>query len=151
MGRPSQLANPVTIAAMGAVPVVRGLGYIIADLMPNRPFTGGDVGPYITFFPLWTMGVMWICIGLAMWASMWVWSWFKRTAALAVGAYITWSILYVMDLLVSPTIMTMTSLAGYLCSIAVIITLVGIELDRDYYREANKTDPDLSRPSRLGK
>ena len=151
MGRPSQLDNPITIAAVGAVSVVRGLGYIVADVFPNRPFTGGDVGPYITVFPLWTMGVMWLCIGLAMWASMWVWSWFKGAAALAVGGYATWSILYVMELLVSPTVMTMSSLAVYLCSIVVIITLVGIELDRDYYREANKKDPDLSRPSRLGK
>lgn len=143
MGHPSQLVNPVTLTLISAVPMVRGLGYIIVDLFPSWPISVESVGPSIPYLPLWLVGVMWMFLGLSMFASLWMWRLFKLSTALCVGMYITWSILYVMDLFLSPDVVSITSLASYIAMVPTIITLVGIEIDRESVRdlEVSVTDP----------
>ena len=142
MGRPSQLTNPITLFAVSLVPVVRGTGYLIADLKPSWPISMVDVGPAIPYLPLWLVGAAWVVLGVYMVSSLWVWRWFRTAAAMAVGAYVTWAILYVVDLLLSPDVVSVTSLAGYIAMVPTIITLVGIEMDRHSVRNMNPAAQD---------
>lgn len=134
MGKPSQLTNPVALLAVSLVPVVRGACYLIADLLPDWSISRTDVGPSLPYLPLWAVGIAWLALGLFMVSTLWVWRWFRASAALAVGGYLTWAVLYGVDLVVAPDVMSITSLAGYLAMVPTIITLVGIELDRDSVR-----------------
>lgn len=134
MGRPWHLVNPVALSAVALVPVVRGAGYLIADLAP-RWGIAAEVGPTIPALPLWVVGLVWIFLGVFMVSALWKWAWFKTASALAVGAYITWAILYAADLFLSPDIISITALASFVSMVPVIITLTGVELDRDWLRE----------------
>lgn len=142
MGRPSQLTNPVTLFAMSMVPMVRGAGYVITDLFPSWPIAVADTGPAIPYLPLWLVGVAWLGMGLFLVISLWVWQWLRAAAALAVGGYLTWALLYMLDLFLGPDVVSITSLAGYLATVPVIITLVGIELDRDSVRHMDPAVQD---------
>jgi len=81
-----------------------------------------------------------------MFSTLWFWRGFKLSTAMAVGAYVTWSILYVVDLFLSPDVVSITSLAGYVAMVPAIITLVGIEIDRDSQRVM---DPDVHTPDTI--
>lgn len=123
------------------VPMVRGFGYIVDDLRPDWPVAVMDVGPSIPYLPLWAVGLAWAVLGVFMLSTLWFWRGFKLATALAVGAYVTWSILYVVDLFLSPDVVSITSLAGYMAMVPAIITLVGIEIDRDSERVMDPTVP----------
>lgn len=142
MGRPSQLDNPIALSAMSVVPIVRGTGYLIADLKPSWTISMANVGPDIPYLPLWLVGSAWVALGVFLVSTLWVWRWFRTAAALAVGAYITWAIIYVVDLFLSPDIVSITSLAGYIAMVPIIITLVGFEMDRYSVRDMDPAAQD---------
>lgn len=134
MGRPRCMANPVAMATVGAVPIVRGLGYIIAECFPHWSISTDGVGPSFPFFSLTLMGLAWIALGVAWIVAMWNWPMLKIVAALAMGAYATWTVIYAVDLMVAPDIISLTGLAGYVAMIPIIATLAEAEMDNQARR-----------------
>ena len=134
MGRTPSLANPIAMTAVGVVPIVRGVGYVIVECFPDWSISVGGVGPSLPFFPLTLMGIAWITLGVLWFIAMWKCALIKLVAALTMGGYATWTIIYAVDLMVAPDIISLTSLAGYIAMIPLIATLAEAEMDQQARR-----------------
>lgn len=127
MSRPQDLHNPIALSSIGGVAVVRGCVYI-AHHFPLPDWLGAEVGPGIPFLPLWVVGLMWVVTGLFLFASLWVWRWFRSAIALITGMYTAWAIIHVTDLFISPDLASIVSLSIYASLIPVTITLGQMEI-----------------------
>lgn len=129
------LRNPIALISVGTVGVVRG-GVYLASHFPNPEWLGAEVGPSIPLFPLWTAGAAWLFAGLFLLVALVIPAWFKSAIALMVGLYVTWSIIYLTDLFLTPDLSSMVSLAIYLALVPVVLTLGQVEIDKDEYKRA---------------
>ena len=60
---PLRLHNPIALAAVGGVGIVRGVAYIVSEY-PLPEWLGDDVGPGVPLIPLWLVGVVWLIAGV---------------------------------------------------------------------------------------
>lgn len=128
MGSPRRMINPVSIAAVAGVSLVRGGSYIASGWIE---LAGTDVGPVFPYFPTAAMGAVWLFTGLFLLASMWKWSWFRLAISLQAGMYATWFLVSIMDIIMTPDWVSVISAAMYGALVPIAITLAGIETTRE--------------------
>lgn len=138
MGDPRKLRNPISLASLGGLAIVRGAAYLVAEAAPH-PWVPSDLGPALPLVPMWVPGVVWVALGVFLHLALFRWRWFRPAIALLTGAYITWAILFFSDIFITPDLVSIIRLASYIALVPVTITLGSIELDNNAARE----DDDL--------
>lgn len=131
MGAPMRSRNPISLTTLAAVAIVRGVGY----LTPYAPFTlppgtPTDPGPSLPGLPVGVAGVVWLIVGLFLLASLFRWRWFRMAAGLTAGAYATWTVVYVLDVMVTGNLLGLVSAAVYICLGVCTLTLAQEEVQK---------------------
>lgn len=127
MGSPRRMVNPLSIASLAGVSLIRGGVYVGSGWIT---LAGTDVGPIFPFFPTAVMGVVWLLTGLFLLASMWRWRWFRLAISLQAAMYATWFLVSIMDILITPDWVSVISMAVYGALVPITLTLAGIETTR---------------------
>lgn len=121
------LHNPVSLAGVGGLAVVRGTGFI-ATGTGTLLLNGYNSAPSLPGVGVTAVGAVWVFVGLFLWLGM-VWRRVFITAvALMGGMYATWVVVHAMDLLTNPDWDSITGLMVYTVMVPVTLTLAAIEV-----------------------
>ena len=124
MGRPLDLRNPISIGAVSLISVARGVSYLGAYYSAdNSPYILRDVGPSLPFVPVVVVGVVWVVLGLFLVASMFRWRWFRIAAGVTGGAYATWAVVYLGDMVAQFRWQSILSVTIYVGLFIITLTL----------------------------
>lgn len=121
--KPARFVNPVTLAALGGVGVVRGLSYVAAGDYGLLELEGHALAPSLPLIPLELAGVVWLIVGIFFWAGLAMPRLFKSGVAIMSGAYATWALLHIAGFYDGVDWGSLLSLAVYLFMIVATITL----------------------------
>lgn len=121
------LHNPVSLAGVGGLAVVRGLAYI-ATGTAVFPLNGYNNAPSLPGIGVAVVGVVWLFAGVFLWAGMVVRRAFTFSVAFMTGLYCTWVVLHAIDLFTAPDWDSILTLSVYALMIPVLITLAGNEV-----------------------
>lgn len=121
------LHNPVSLAGVGGLAVVRGLAYM-ATGTGLLQLNGYNNAPSLPGIGVAVVGLVWLASGLFVWAGMAVRSLFTYSIALMTGLYCTWVVIHTIDLFTAPDWDSILGLSVYALMVPVLITLAGIEV-----------------------
>lgn len=126
---PAKMANPMAMAAIGGVAIVRGLVSLCTASTPHLNY-----GPALPYLDGWAVGLAWLMAGLILHVSLWRREMFKTAVSMLVGCFTVWSILYACDLMINGLtsgldLANVVSLALYVCLVIVTITLADQEVE----------------------
>lgn len=130
MADPRNLCNPLSLGAVAGLAIVRGATYLAQD-WGLVDWSSAPIGPSLPLVPMDAVGLAWLAGGLFLHAGMFYWRWFRPAVAILTALYLTWSILYITDLFISPDLPSLVGLAGYMAMVPVTITLGVIELENN--------------------
>lgn len=143
MGAPWRLLNPVSVGSLAGVSLVRGGVYLASQWVD---MSGADVGPVFPYFPVPAWGVGWVLTGLFLLASMWRWKWFRWAISLQAAVYFTWTLLSILDLMLTPDWVSLMSIAVYGALVPITLTLARIETAPRNGELAAPGDPTTEHP-----
>lgn len=136
----SRLNNPVTLVTLVALAVMalaRGLSYVGPYLTAGER-TPADPGPSLPGLPVFLVGIIWGLIGLGFLVSIVFWRWFTIAASVMGGAYLTWAVVFLADLITDFEWGNVLSISVYITAFLFVLTLSRYELEGDRWGRSTR-------------
>ncbi|QGJ94153.1 membrane protein [Corynebacterium phage EmiRose] len=127
---PLRLHNPMALTALALVAAARGGGYLLTPLAPKW-LDSTTAGPGIPWLPVWVAGAVWLAAGGVLLMALFKRSLLTLSLSLLCGLYLTWAIIYISDIFVTPDTASIISLVSYVAMIPIILTLGQVEILKD--------------------